>query len=228
MDTEAPGTFDDGPRRSLTRMEEEADRKHDAMSNVDGAPRIAQRLPDASDWRDGAGAGAGRHGRADHLGAGCQRRRLSEVEPGGSAAARRRTRTSWSWPAARWKSCSSLDPPGIAARDLRECLLLQLTPGHAVLRGTQDAHQQSPGGPARQSTAADRAKDRLHHRRIQKAWEQLRKLNPKPGAQFAESLRAHRDPRHDRSNRRTTAPTASSSRTRARRGCTSASTTGSG
>ena len=38
MDSEAPGTFDDGPRRSLTRIEEEADRKHDAMANVVARP----------------------------------------------------------------------------------------------------------------------------------------------------------------------------------------------
>ncbi len=29
-----------------------------------------------------------------------------------------------------------LDPPGVAARDLRECLLLQLTPGMPLLRTT--------------------------------------------------------------------------------------------
>ena len=33
----------------------------------------------------------------------------------------------------------SLDPPGIAARDLRECLLAQLTPDMAYLRGAEDA-----------------------------------------------------------------------------------------
>ena len=32
-----------------------------------------------------------------------------------------------------------LDPPGVAARDLRECLLLQLMPGMPLLRAAQDA-----------------------------------------------------------------------------------------
>ena len=32
-----------------------------------------------------------------------------------------------------------LDPPGVGARDLRECLLLQLTPGMPLLRAAADA-----------------------------------------------------------------------------------------
>ena len=38
MDTESTGVFDDGPRGFLTRTEEEADGKHDAMSNVTARP----------------------------------------------------------------------------------------------------------------------------------------------------------------------------------------------
>ncbi len=34
LDNDVPDHFDDGPHRSLGRMEEEAERKHDAMANV--------------------------------------------------------------------------------------------------------------------------------------------------------------------------------------------------
>ncbi len=36
-----------------------------------------------------------------------------------------------------------LDPPGVAARDLRECLLLQLMPGMPLLRAAQDADRRT-------------------------------------------------------------------------------------
>ena len=77
-----------------------------------------------------------------------------------------------------------LDPPGVAARDLRECLLLQLTPGmpyYEQVRTLISSHLED-----------------LEHNRlpvisrrtgysielIQTALEELRKLNPKPGAKF--------------------------------------------
>ena len=37
-----------------------------------------------------------------------------------------------------------LDPPGVGARNLKECLLLQLTPGFALLRRTSGPHRESP------------------------------------------------------------------------------------
>ena len=78
-----------------------------------------------------------------------------------------------------------LDPPGVAARDLRECLLLQLTPGmsyYEQLRTLISGHLED-----------------LEHNRlpivarhtgysievIQQTIQELRKLNPKPGADFA-------------------------------------------
>ena len=77
-----------------------------------------------------------------------------------------------------------LDPPGIGARDLRECLLLQLTPGGPF-------HEQL-------TTLISNHLEDLEHNRlpviarrtgysielIQKALDELRKLSPKPGAEF--------------------------------------------
>ncbi len=81
-----------------------------------------------------------------------------------------------------------LDPPGVAARDLRECLLLQLKPGvpyYEQLKTLISSHLE------------DIEHNRLPviERRtgysivlIQQALHELRKLNPKPGADFGEAL----------------------------------------
>ena len=39
MDRELPDYFDEGPRRSANRMDEEADRKHDAIANIETRPQ---------------------------------------------------------------------------------------------------------------------------------------------------------------------------------------------
>jgi RNA polymerase sigma-54 factor len=77
-----------------------------------------------------------------------------------------------------------LDPPGVGARDLRECLLLQLTPGmpHYEQLGTlisghlEDIeHNRLPAISRRTGYAIEL---------IQEVIEELRKLQPKPGADF--------------------------------------------
>jgi RNA polymerase sigma-54 factor len=79
-----------------------------------------------------------------------------------------------------------LDPPGVAARDLRECLLMQLTPDMLYYEEL--------------TTLVSDHLDDLHHNRlpaierktgfsielINEAWEELRTLNPKPGAAFSD------------------------------------------
>ena len=187
MDSESPGTFDDGPRRSLTRMEEEADRKHDAMSNVMARPEslndylihqigelelepdlaaMAERIISALDATDG----------------GYLKSSLEDLLPPDSGAdqldlARRAL-----------EIVQNLDPPGIAARDLRECLLLQLMPDmpyYEELKTLITSHLED---------LRDNRLPQIERKtgytidRIQKAWEHLRKLNPKPASQFAESF----------------------------------------
>src|SRR5206468_8832945 len=78
-----------------------------------------------------------------------------------------------------------LDPPGIAARDLKECLLAQLSP-------------RMPYYEEMHSLISDHLEDLRDNRlplieketgysieRIKAAWDHLRKLNPKPAAAFA-------------------------------------------
>jgi RNA polymerase sigma-54 factor len=187
MDSEIPGHFDDGPRRSITQMEEEADRKHDAMSNVASRPEslndyllhqigemdlepelaaMAQRIISTLDAADG---GYLRTSLPDLLppDAGPDQLRLAERA---------------------LEVVQNLDPPGVAARDLRECLLRQLT-------------EDMPYYEEVQTLVTDHLEDLRDNRlpqiqrrtgfsieRIQLAWDQLRKLNPKPGASFADTF----------------------------------------
>jgi RNA polymerase sigma-54 factor len=78
-----------------------------------------------------------------------------------------------------------LDPPGVAARDLRECLLLQIQPDTSqrdlvkriILDHLEDvAHNRLPA--IHKKTGAD-----LEH--IREAVEVVKHLNPKPGNQFS-------------------------------------------
>ncbi len=78
-----------------------------------------------------------------------------------------------------------LDPPGVAARDLRECLLLQVdddTPQRDLVRRIILDHLEDVGHnrlPAiHKRTGAD-----LEH--IHEALEVIKHLNPKPGSQFS-------------------------------------------
>ncbi len=79
-----------------------------------------------------------------------------------------------------------LDPPGVGARDLRECLLLQLTPEtpyREILRPLIQNHiediEHNRLPAIQRRTGFD-----LHD--IKAAIEQLKRLNPRPGSQFIE------------------------------------------
>ncbi|WP_337174702.1 RNA polymerase factor sigma-54 [Paludisphaera sp.] len=82
------------------------------------------------------------------------------------------------------KMVQRLDPPGVGARDLRECLLLQLTPDtpchdvlHALISNHLDdlQHNRLP---------AIEKKSGLSIAAIKEAVEHLRRLNPRPASSF--------------------------------------------
>ncbi len=173
--------FDDRPRVSSNRREELAQRDHDLMANAVGRPRSLQdylleqlgyfdlepRVREMAERIIGSLDSSGRLPvpLEDLVPAewGKQGRRLAEEA---------------------LKIVQRLDPPGVAARDLRECLLLQLTP-------------EMPYYQELRTLIADHLDDLLHNRlpaiqrktdytleQLQGALEQLRKLNPRPGAEF--------------------------------------------
>ena len=82
----------------------------------------------------------------------------------------------------------SLEPPGVGARDLRECLLLQLTPGqphHDELKVLISDHLEDLRD---NRLPAIERKTGYSIETIQEAWDELRKLNPKPGSAFSEAF----------------------------------------
>ena len=84
------------------------------------------------------------------------------------------------------KVVQMLDPPGIAARDLKECLLLQLSediPFIDELKTLINDHLED----LRDNRLPQIQKATGYSiEQIQVAWDELKKLNPKPGSQFAE------------------------------------------
>jgi RNA polymerase sigma-54 factor len=186
LDQDVPDYFDESPRRSAGRIEEDGDRAHDIISNVAERPEslqdylisqlhelelsaelyaMCERIISTLDPKDG----------------GYFRTSLRDLLPADAGPEVMKVAE------AALKVIQSLDPPGIAARDLRECLLAQITPDMRMaeevrtlvskhledLRDNRLPHVQKVTGYSQE--------------RIQDAWDQLRTLNPKPGAKFAES-----------------------------------------
>lgn len=127
MDSELPSTFDDSFRQSANRIQEDADRRHDLMANAEMRPeslndfllhqlaeldtddrveKMAERIISTLDARDG----------------GYLRMPLSDLLPANH------TKEDLEVAQEALAVVQSMEPTGIAARDLRECLLLQIQP----------------------------------------------------------------------------------------------------
>ena len=80
-----------------------------------------------------------------------------------------------------------LDPPGVGARSLKECLLLQLTPGLLFYEELQVLIEHHLEDLENNRLPLISKKTGFSIETIQEAWEDLRTLKPKPGADFAET-----------------------------------------
>jgi RNA polymerase sigma-54 factor len=186
MISELPNTFDESFRRSANRIQEDSDRRHDLMANAVSRPeslndfllhqlsemdiddrveQIAERIISTLDARDG---GYLRTPLADLLPAGHSEEDLQLAEKA-------------------LEVVQSLEPVGIAARDLGECLLRQVKPTfphHDEMQTLIKSHLE------------DLAENRLPQIAkktgysidlIQTVRDELHVLNPKPGAAFMET-----------------------------------------
>ncbi|MSQ67698.1 MAG: RNA polymerase factor sigma-54 [Gammaproteobacteria bacterium] len=92
--------------------------------------------------------------------------------------------------AAMLKQVQALDPAGIAARDLKECLLLQLqqlpadTPWLAEAQAICERHLAALGG---REFAAVMRRTKLTQEELRQVMSLIQTLNPKPGAQFSDA-----------------------------------------
>jgi RNA polymerase sigma-54 factor len=185
LDRDVPDYFDERPRVSSTRVDEESDRKHDAMANVTDRPeslhdyllhqlgeleldagleKMCERIISSLDAKNG----------------GYLKSSLEDLLPADS------TDDDVALAYKALEVVQNLDPPGVAARNLRECLLLQLTPDlpfYEELKTLISGHLEDLRD--NRLPSIERATG-YSIERIQQAWEQLRRLNPKPAARFAE------------------------------------------
>ncbi len=183
MDEQWPDYFEDRPRMSSSRVEEESQRKHDAMANIAARPPSLQDyLRDQMAWFD-----------VDETVRQYAERIVYALDSNGylpapledlldsSASPEDLERAQQALAVVQ-----KLDPPGVGARDLRECFLLQLTPA-------------MPYYEELQTLVSEHLDDLLHNRwpqigrktgftpeLIEAAKQQLGKLNSRPGALFAE------------------------------------------
>ena len=80
-----------------------------------------------------------------------------------------------------------LDPPGVGARTLKECLLLQLMPGMPYYDELQMLIENHLEDLENNRLPQISKKTGFSIEKIQEVWHELRKLKPKPGADFAET-----------------------------------------
>jgi len=185
MDEEWPDHFEEHSRPSRTQTEEAGERKHDAMANmVARSQSLQDYLHDQLGWFD---LEPDLRAMADRI--------IYNLDPNGYLQGRLEDLLG---PDASQEAVDlaqralalvqKLDPPGVCARDLRECLLLQLFPGMPYYEQLQTLisghledleHNRLPVISRRTGYSIEL---------IQQALVELRKLNPKPGADFNSAL----------------------------------------
>ena len=187
LNREVPDFFDEGPRRSANRLEEEDERRHDSMANVATRPeslndyllhqlgelelepvlaRMAERIISTLDARDG---GYFRSSLRDLLPPDADAQQLQIAERA-------------------LRIVQELDPRGIAARDLRECLLLQLSPDMEYYDELKQLISNHLEDLRDNRMPLIQKATRMSLDEIKTVWAALKKLNPKPGAVFADSF----------------------------------------
>ncbi|MHB1037244.1 MAG: RNA polymerase factor sigma-54 [Pirellulales bacterium] len=182
MDEQYPDYFEERSRPSSTRTEEEGDRKHDAMANREArAPSLQDYLHDQLGWFD---LEPGVRQMADRI--------IFNLDPNGYLQGQLEDMIAPDAPPEELAHArkaldvvQKLDPPGVGARDLRECLLLQLTPGmhhYEQLRTLISNHLEDL---EHNRLPAIQRRTGYSIELIQEVLGELRKLNPKPGADFA-------------------------------------------
>jgi RNA polymerase sigma-54 factor len=186
LDKELPDFFDTS-RPSSNRIEEDSDRQHDLMSNVVNRDETLQ---------DYLISQLHEMDLDEKLLAMCERiiSSLSATDGGRLNMSLRdllpadATEDDLELAENALAHVQQLDPPGVAARDLGECLLLQLRSDIPHLKNVRTLilHHLD-----------DLSHNRLPHiqkatgmtiEQIHEAWEELRQLDPKPGSKFAESF----------------------------------------
>lgn len=185
MDNEMPQNFDDF-RTSAGRVQEAMDRQHDLMANATQRPeslndflihqlaemdidsdveQFAERIISTLDARNG----------------GYFKTSLRDLLPA------EYTDEDWAKAEEALQVVQSLDPRGIAARDLRECLLNQLQPDMPYFEELRILIRDHLEDLAENRLPTIEKKTGLTIQKIQEVRSAFHGLNPKPGAAFLET-----------------------------------------
>jgi RNA polymerase sigma-54 factor len=190
-----PDVYEEQSRPSRGQIEAEGDRRHDAMANMVARPEsLLEYLEHQLSWYD-------LNAEARRL---CERI-IYNLDTNGYLKAPLEDLLSTqpaeingdavSWHAEQMKLAGEalaivqrLDPPGVGARNLKECLLLQLTPGLLFFEELQVLIEKHLEDLENNRLPLISKKTGFSIETIQEAWEDLRTLKPKPGAEFSETF----------------------------------------
>ena len=183
MCNELPDHFDSDSRPSVNRMQEDADRKHDAMANMASRPQsLHDYVRDQLAWFQ---LDAPLRDMAERIicmldSNGYLRTPLPDILPPDS------TPEDLALAEKALTMIQSLDPPGIGARDLRECLLLQLTPDLPYFEEMRTLITSHLEELKDNRLPVIQRKTGYSLETIQHALDHIRQLKPKPGADFTD------------------------------------------
>ncbi|QDU91575.1 RNA polymerase sigma-54 factor [Pirellulimonas nuda] len=189
-----PDDYEERSRPSRGQMEAEADRAHDAMMNMADRPEsLADYLHHQLNWFDAPEAVRKMAERLIYSldTNGYLKTPLEELVPP--------TPSAEGIDPVKWRTeqlevihaalalVQLFDPPGVGARSLQECLLLQLTAGMPFYDELKTLIQDHLSDLENNRLPIIVKKTGYSIETIQEAWEELRKLKPKPGADFGDS-----------------------------------------
>jgi len=185
MDEEWPDHFEEHSRPSRGRIEEDGERRHDAMANMANRPQSLQDyLHDQLGWFD----------LEPELRATCDRI-IYNLDPSGYLQSRledslgpEATEAQLEVARRALALIQKLDPPGVGARDLRECLLLQLSPGMPCYEHLQMLISSHLEDLKHNRLPAIARKTGYSIPAIQEAMREMRHLKFNPGADFSSAL----------------------------------------
>lgn len=185
MDEQWPEHFEERVRPSRNRMEEEGERQHDAMANMlDRPPTLQDYLHNQLAWFD---ITPPLRAMAERI--------IYNLNPNGyletsleDLLGANATQEDLALAREALAVVQKLDPPGVGARDLRECLLLQLVPGMPYFEQLQSLIANHLTDVERNRLPLIAKKTGYSLELINETIKELRKLNPKPAAGFTETF----------------------------------------
>ena len=189
-----PDDYEERSRPSLNRIEAEGDRRHDAMANMLARPEsLTDYLHHQLSWFELDEAVRRMAERIIYSldTNGYLKTPLEELLPplapetNGDMQAHRAKQLAIAEEALR--VVQRLDPPGVGAQSLKECLLLQLTSGMPYYEELKVLITHHLEDLENNRLPQISKKIGLTIEKIQEAWHELRKLKPKPGADFNET-----------------------------------------